>query len=378
MSARYSNTRFTVQSKSWFEARVLRPVSLAPVLALVIAGCSQEPEPAAPEVRPVRTVTISKSASSAPVILTGQVQAQDQAALGFRIAGRMIERPVNVGDRIKAGQLIGRLEPQNEQNALRSAQANLVAAQAALTQARNQFERQETLFRQGWTTAVLFDQAKKAATTTQSQVDAAEAQLKSAHDLVEFTELKADAPGVVTDVGAEPGEVVQAGQMIVRLARQDGRDAVFDVPATILRSAPANPVISVHLTDAPNVTAVGRVREVAPQADPVTRTFAVRVGLDNPPEAMRLGATLTGSMQMEAVPIIEIPATALTKANQKPAVWVIDPVKLTASLRNVDVLRFDPASVAISQGLDVGETVVTAGVQALRPGQQVRLLGAEQ
>lgn len=357
---------------------MLRPVSLAPVLALVIAGCSQEPEPAAPEVRPVRTVTISKSATGAPVILTGQVQAQDQAALGFRIAGRMIERPVNVGDRIKAGQLIGRLEPQNEQNALRSAQANLVAAQAALTQARNQFERQETLFRQGWTTAVLFDQAKKAATTTQSQVDAAEAQPKSAHDLVEFTELKADAPGVVTDVGAEPGEVVQAGQMIVRLARQDGRDAVFDVPATVLRSAPANPVISVHLTDAPNVTAVGRVREVAPQADPVTRTFAVRVGLDNPPEAMRLGATLTGSMQMEAVPIIEIPATALTKANQKPAVWVIDPVKLTASLRNVDVLRFDPASVAISQGLDVGETVVTAGVQALRPGQQVRLLGAEQ
>lgn len=322
-------------------------------------------------------MTIAKSEAGAPIILTGRIQAQDQAALGFRIAGRMIERPVNIGDRVEAGQLIGRLEPQNEENALRSAQANLVAAQAALTQTRNQFERQDTLFRQGWTTAVLFDEAKRAATTAQSQVDAAEAQLKSAHDLVGFTELKADAPGIVTAVGAEPGEVVQAGQMIVRLARQDGRDAVFDVPAQILRSAPSDPTINVHLTDAPDVTAIGRVREVAPQADPVTRTFEVRVGLDSPPEAMRLGATVTGNMQMDAVPIIEIPATALTKANQKPAVWVIDPEKLTVSLRNVDVLRFDPASVAVSQGLDVGETVVTAGVQALRPGQQVRLLGAD-
>lgn len=377
MSARCCAVGPGVQSKSWFDARVLRPALLAPLLALSIAACSQESETAAPEVRPVRTVTIAKSEVGTPIILTGRIQAQDQAALGFRIAGRMIERPVNIGDRVEAGQLIGRLEPQNEENALRSAQANLVAAQAALTQTRNQFERQDTLFRQGWTTAVLFDEAKRAATTAQSQVDAAEAQLKSAHDLVGFTELKADAPGIVTAVGAEPGEVVQAGQMIVRLARQDGRDAVFDVPAQILRSAPSDPTINVHLTDAPDVTAVGRVREVAPQADPVTRTFEVRVGLDSPPEAMRLGATVTGNMQMDAVPIIEIPATALTKANQKPAVWVIDPEKLTVSLRNVDVLRFDPASVAVSQGLDVGETVVTAGVQALRPGQQVRLLGAD-
>jgi RND family efflux transporter MFP subunit len=308
-------------------------------------------------------------------VLTGRIEAQDQAALGFRISGRMTERSINVGDRVTAGQLIGRLEPQNEQNALRSAQANLAAAQAALTQARNHLERQQTLFGQGWTTAALFDQAKKAATTAQSQVDSAEAQLKSAHDLVSFTELKADAPGVVTGVGAEPGEVVQAGQMIVRVARQDGRDAVFDVPAQLLRTAPSDPVINVNLTDAPTVKATGRVREVAPQADPVTRTFAVRVGLDNPPEAMRLGATVTGSMQMDAVPIIEIPATALTESNRQPAVWIVDPANLTTSIRNVDVVRFDPATVAVSQGLDIGEIVVTAGVQALHPGQKVRLLG---
>ena len=151
--------------------------------------------------------------------------------------------------------MVARLEPQNELNALRTAQANLAAAQGQLTQARNHFERQDTLLEQGWTTRANHDQAKQALQTAQSQVDAAEAQLKTAHDLVSFTELKADAPGVVTAIGPRPGEVVQAGQMIVRLARKDGRDAVFDVPAQLLRSAPSDPQITVSLTDDPAVTA---------------------------------------------------------------------------------------------------------------------------
>jgi RND family efflux transporter MFP subunit len=133
----------------------------------------------------------------------------------------------------------------------------------------------------------------------------------------------------------------------------------------------------VTLTEDARISAKGRVREVAPQANPVTRTFEVKVGLANPPAAMRLGATVTGRMEAESVPIIEIPATALTNANSQPAVWIVDPSTRTVSMRNVDVLRFDQASVAISQGLDTGEVIVTAGVQALHPGQKVRLLGSE-
>ena len=163
-----------------------------------------------------------------------------------------------------------------------------------MTQARNHFDRQETLFGQGWTTRANLDAATQAQQTAQSAVDAAEAQLNSAHDLVSFTELKADAPGVITATGPSAGEVVQAGQMIARIARQDGRDAVFDVPAQLIRSAPADPQITVSLTDDPTVTAEGRIREVAAQADPVTRTFEVKVGLTDPPPAMRLGATVTG------------------------------------------------------------------------------------
>jgi len=160
--------------------------------------------------------------------------------------------------------------------------------------------------------------------------------------------------------------VVQSGQMIVTLARKDGRDAVFDVPAQRVRSAPADALITVILTQDPTVKAIGRVREVAPQADPVTRTFEVKVGLADPPPAMQLGATMTGQMETESAPVIEIPASSLTKFNRQPAVWVVDPPSKTVSIRNIDVLRFDPARVAVSGGLDAGEIVVTAGVQALQ------------
>jgi RND family efflux transporter MFP subunit len=345
--------------------------------ALLLAACQRETETAAPAARPVRTVTVAKSSAGVPLSFTGRIEAEDEVALAFRISGRLLENNSKLGDRVQPGQVIARLESQNELNTLRQAQAGLAAAQGQLTQARNHFVRQETLLAQGWTTRANFDQATQAQQTAQSQVDAAEAQLKTAHDLVSFTELKADAPGVITAVGPGAGEVVQAGQMVVRLARKDGRDAAFDVPAQVIRSAPSDPQVAVSLTDDPTVTAHGRVREVAAQANPVTRTFEVKVGLTEPPPAMRLGATVVGRLETDAVPIIEIPATALTRANQQPAVWIVDPSSRTVSIRNVDVLRFEQAQVVVSQGLDTGEIVVTAGVQALHPGQKIRLLGSE-
>ena len=358
-------------------ARACGTALLIAATAASVAACNEQTETAEAAPRPVRTVTLEKSEAGAPVSFTGRIEALDEAALGFRISGRMIERVVGVGDRVKPGQLLGRLDPANEMNALRAAKANLAAAEAKLVQVSNHFERQQTLLGQGWTTRANFDQAEREMRTAQAQVEAAEAQLEAAHDQVSFTELKADAEGVVTAVGAESGEVVQAGQMIVRLAREGGRDAVFDVPAQLLRSAPSDPTIDVRLADDPSVTANGRVREVSPQADPVTRTFQVKVGLAMPPEAMRLGATVNGTLQMDAVPMIEIPASALTKFNGQPAVWIVDPNTLTVSTRNVDIFRFDPATVTVSQGLDTGDIVVSAGVQALRPGQKVRLLGSE-
>ncbi|WP_296205347.1 efflux RND transporter periplasmic adaptor subunit, partial [uncultured Hyphomicrobium sp.] len=186
--------------------------------------------------------------------------------------------------------------------------------------------------------------------------------------------LRRDGPLHVAD--AEPHEVVQAGQVIVRLAREGGRDGVFDVSAQMLRSVPADAKIEVRLAEDPNIKAVGRVRSVSPQADPTTRTFEVKVGLIDPPAAMRLGATVNGQVELETTAAIEIPASALMKTDRQPAVWVVNPADLSVSLRNVQVARFDPASVHISEGLDAGDLIVTAGIQALHPGQKVRILGA--
>lgn len=353
----------------------LAPLALASCLVLV--ACERETDTAAaPTPRPVRTTTIERRETTTPHIFTGRIEAEDEVSLAFRISGRLLANDTKLGDRVKAGQVLARLESQNELNTLRQAQAALAAAQGQLTQARNHFDRQNTLFAQGWTTRANLDAATQAQQTAQSQLDAAEAQLSSAHDLVSFTELRADAPGVITATGPAAGEVVQAGQMIARIARQDGRDAVFDVPAQLIRSAPADPQITVSLTDDPTVTAQGRIREVAAQANPVTRTFEVKVGLTDPPAAMRLGATVKGQVQTTAGPVIDIPATALTRMNQQPAVWILDPSTSTVSIRNVDVLRFDEAQAIISQGLDTGEIVITAGVQALYPGQKVRVLGS--
>lgn len=344
--------------------------------SLLLAACGQETEAEAPAPRPVRVVTVEKGQGGQPVTFTGQVQAQDEAALAFRVPGRMIERSANVGNQVKAGQVVARLDPQNALNTLRSARAAVAAAESQLVTTSNTFDRQERLLASGFTTRASHDAARTALQAAQSGLDDAEAQLKIAEDNVGYTDLVVDASGTVTARGAEPGEVVQAGQMILQIARKGGRDAVFDVPANILRAAPADLAITVALSDDPNVTATGRVREVAPQADPVTRTFRVRVGLDNPPEAMRLGSTVVGRGRIANDPVIEIPASALTAVNGEPAVWVVDPASQTVALRNVQVASFSPANVGVASGLTAGEVVVSAGVQALHPGQKVRLLGA--
>ena len=350
-------------------------IILAGLIAATVTGCDK-PVPPAPQARSVRAVAVERVAEGETVSLTGHVRSKDQASLAFRLDGRMMERPVNVGDVLKAGQVVAKLDPQIQQHLLRTAEGNLSSLEAQLREARITFWRQQELLKDGWTSRAKFDEAEHKLQTIQAQVDAAQAQVRIAEEQLSYTVLSADAPGAVTAKGAEPGEVVHAGQMIVELARQGGRDAVFDVPEQLIRTGPRDPVVEIALTNEPIVRATGRVREVAPQADATTRTFQVKVGIIDPPQGMELGSTVTGRIKLSAPPGVEIPASALTEANGRPAVWVVDPQSKTVSLREVDVLRHDPATVGVSQGLEAGDLVVTAGVQTLHPGQKVRLLGA--
>ena len=349
----------------------------AAALTLLLASCGAPEEPPVADIRPVRTVTVEELPGGDTVTLTGRIEAQEEVRLAFRVGQRMIERKVNVGDRVEAGQLIARLDSTTLQNAVQVGRANLASAEAAAAEARREFERQRSLLERGVAPRARFEGAQKTRDSAVAQVDAARAQLATTRAQLGYAELFADSEGAVTAVGAEPGEVVSAGQMIVRVARKSGRDAVFGVPARVKEAAAGlDPEVTVTLTSNPSVRTTGRVREVSPQADPVTRTFEVRVGLSETPEQMRLGSTVTGSIHIGAGAGTRIPASALTSSSGSPAVWIVDPATSTVSLRNVEVSSFGVAEVRIAGGLTPDDVVVTAGVQALRPGQEVRLLKA--
>jgi RND family efflux transporter MFP subunit len=353
----------------------MRSAAIVALLGLALLAACDKPQPAA-EIRPVRTVTAVASSDGEPVSLTGHIRARTEQSVAFRIDGRMIARRVNVGDLVQPNDLIAELDPQPKLDALHEAQAKLARAEAALREASNNMERKRTLTNQGWATKVDYDAAERRFLSAKAEVDVAKAQLHAAEDQVSYTKLLADAPGVVVSKSAEAGEVVRAAQTIVTVAHYDGADAVFDVPASLMRQVSPDALITVALTDDPSIRTTGRARETAPQADSTTRSFRVKVGLDAWPEAMRLGATVFGQARMLGSKGIELPATALTMVDNQPAVWVVDPKSLQVSLRTVELERHASSSIVVSKGVEPGELVVTAGVHALRPGQKVRLMGA--
>jgi RND family efflux transporter MFP subunit len=345
-------------------------------VSAVLSACGSEEDASEAEVRPVRAVTVEERETGETVSLAGTVESQAQVDLSFRIGGRITERLVNVGDTVEPDQVVARLDPTDEENALRAAEASAAAADGQLSEARSHYDRQRHLYSRDVVARAALERAEQALVTAQAGADVAAAQIGIARRRLDDTQLLADSGGVVTARGAEPGEVVQPGRMIVQIARDDGKDAVFDVPSTVIETSPPNPEVEVALSLRPSVVAEGRVREVAPSADTATGTFRVRVGLIDPPAEMRLGSTVVGRITFGGEAGIELPASVLTGSEGQPAVWVVDPATNKVALRTIGVSRFAPSSILVSDGLEVGEVVVTAGVQALRPDQQVRLLGA--
>ncbi|MGE0053415.1 MAG: efflux RND transporter periplasmic adaptor subunit [Hyphomicrobium sp.] len=345
------------------------------ISAALCAGCNPSDEDAEVVARPVRVITVADRPSGEVVSLSGVIEAKTEVDLAFRIGGRLINRLVGVGDRVEAGQLVAQLDREDEENAVRAAEANLSAAEGQFIEAEANYGRQQQLLSRGHTTRQRYDQAVQTLNTLRSQVDAVTAQLATAKTRLNDTNLYADAPGEVTARGATAGEVVTPGQMIVRVARKDGRDAVFDAPSSFISRGSQNAVIDVALSIDPSVTTTGRVREVAPQADAQTGTFRVRVGLKDTPTEMRLGSSVVGRLKMEGVAGVAIPASALTRSDSTPSVWVYDAAAGTVSPRPVEVSVYRASEVIVSGGLSAGDIVVTAGVHSLRPGQKVRLLG---
>ena len=362
--------------------RAVFPRGSTTLLALttltLLSACRSGDDAPATEVRPVRVVTIETRAIGDTIALTGRVQAQTEINESFRIGGRLIERTVEIGDTVRPGQLLARLDPQNEESGLQAARAQLVAAQAQLVEARNNHTRMRDLVAENAVSRAAFDQAVAVLQTAESQVNSARANVNLAENRLSYTQLQATTAGVVTARGAESGEVVGAGSMVVQVAREGARDAVFDVPAQVKDSATRNAGITVALVDDPKITATGTVREVSPRADPVTGTFAVRVQLKDPPPQMRLGSTVTGRVKLDAAPAMQIPASALVRADGGTAVWLYDAKAGTVAARSITVAGSSATTVQVASGLNPGDIVVTAGVQTLRPGQKVRPLETPQ
>jgi RND family efflux transporter MFP subunit len=249
-------------------------------------------------------------------------------------------------------------------------------ADAEVARSQAQEARQRELLKNGHTTQVKYDQAVKAFKTAKAQADATRARLVQASENLGYTELRADHAGIVTAVGADAGQVVRAGQMVVRLAQPGEREAVFNVSETILKNPKADPIVEVKLVADPAIRTQGRVRYLSPQADPATRTYAVRVSLPEAPLQMRLGATVTGSVTVNQAQAISLPNTALFDQGGKPAVWLVGKDGIV-ELKQITVARYGDDNFVVGSGLARGEIVVTGGVQKLIPGEKVRLMAAD-
>jgi RND family efflux transporter MFP subunit len=334
----------------------------------ILGGCSDAAAPAPALVRVA--VTEAHTTEFAPTVtLAGAIKARIETDLSFRVGGKIIERRVDVGDHVTPDEVLARLDPRQEQADLASAKAGVQSAEAQLTEARSDFARQKD---SGFTTRPVYDRAEQTLRSAQALLDSANAQLASAQDQLGYTVLKADVPGVITARYVETGQVVAQANAVLTLARDAARDAVFDVHETIFAQVGRGPV-QVALVSDPGVTAAGEVREVSPGVDAATGTVRVKVALNHLPPQMTLGASVTGSGHLKSRRAILLPSGALFELGGKPAVWVVDPVRSTVSLKPIVVDRYAGRGAAVTGGLNEGELVVTAGLQFLRPGQKVAI-----
>lgn len=345
------------------------------LMASALGGCDDR---AAVETKPapfVRTEIVKPSDRRTSITLTGEVQARYRADLAFRVSGRVIARRVDVGAHVKAGDILALLDPAEQQAEADAAAATVAAAQAELRLAKATFDRQSYLISTGFTTRAAFDQAQEGLRTAQGSLDSAQAQLGAAKDVLSYTELRADADGVITSRSLEVGQVVQAAQPVFTLAHDGDRDAVFDLYESIFFGELAGGQISLKLVSDPTIAAVGNVREISPVIDRKSSTVRVKVTIQNPPAAMSLGSPVSGTGQWKPVAQITLPWTALMSAGSGPAVWVVDPATKAASLKPVSVAAYEADSVTIKDGLAPGDRVVIDGGKLLSAGERVSFEG---
>src|SRR5580700_6398111 len=341
------------------------------LLAAPLGACNDRAATAVERAAFVHTELVQPRDGQAAMTLTGEVQARFRADLSFRVSGRALERLVDVGAHVNAGDLLARLDPAEQQADFDAEIAAVAATEAQLRVAQATFDRQSTLLSSGFTTRVAYDQAQEQLRTTQSTLESAKAELGRTREALGDTELHARAAGVITARSLEVGQVVQAAQSVFTLAQDGERDAVFDVPESMFLSNVEGGRVSLALVSGPDVTGVGYVREISPAVDPKSSTVRVKVAIQNPPPAMTLGSAIAGTAGTKSAMEIMFPWTALTALGSKPSVWIVAPKTKTASLKPVTVGAYEAGAVLIKEGLEAGDRVVIDGGKLLSSGQPV-------
>jgi multidrug efflux system membrane fusion protein len=296
--------------------------------------------------------------------------------MGFRVAGKIVERAINVGDRVKVGQVIARLDDTDLKLAENSAKAAVASARTRRDVARDSLERAKPLLPQGFISQAAYDIRRNEFEAAASALDTAEAQLRQATNAVSYATLKADKAGIVTAVTGEPGQVVSAGQPVAVLADVGETEVAIAVPEQDAGRIVVGQHANITLWAGPRVSIVGSIREIAGQADATSRTYAIRVATTDPPQSMRLGMTASVTIRLdEEGAKMVVPLSALTEVDGGPVVFVVDRDRKTVRKAPVTVAATAEEGVSITSGLHAGDLVVTAGVQFLRDGMRVRLPG---
>lgn len=350
----------------------MRNLALATLAALVLAACGNGKVATEP-VRPVITQTVIPGAGATKDVYSGELRARYETDLAFRVSGKLVSRAVDAGARVRKGQVLARLDPEDAKLAAQAAGAQLVSAEGDYALAKAELDRHADLLAKKFISQSAFDAKQNAFNVAKAKVEQMRSQAAISTNQAGYTTLVADADGVVMSTSAEAGQVVAAGQAIMRLAHAGEKEVVVSAPETQLARFKVGNAVAISLWSASDAVFAGRIREIAGGADPVTRTYTVRVTAINPPESAQLG--MTANVIFASTPdseLVVLPLSALAREGDNAAVWVVDPKSHQVKMRKVTVGQFREDGVSITQGLHAGDIVVTAGVHKLRENQIVK------
>ncbi|NHQ85157.1 efflux RND transporter periplasmic adaptor subunit [Iodobacter sp. HSC-16F04] len=356
-----------------------KAIPLLLMSAALLSACKEEARPQE-EIRPVRTITLATGTANSHAEFSGELHARQESALGFRIPGKLISRLVDIGAEVKTGTPLARIDAQDMVLNAAAAKAQTEAAQSQLDQLKLDLSRSQELLAKKFVSQADVDRRQTAVIAAQKQLVQAQSQQQVAQNQAGYTTLLATSDGVITATLAEPGQVLAAGQPVVQLAKAGETEVFIDLPEARSTDLKPGQKTEISFWALPGKTFNGKVREVSPAADPLSRTYRAKVSLENPSAEIRLGmsATVKSSQNSHTENATTLPLTAIYGKNKEQRVWLVENqrVKSKPIEAQIDAQHKNSEQVQV-KGLKAGDVVVTAGVHLLREGQAVRLLPAQ-